>query len=309
MSLERVNKIAERFPRFYKAWDKDSVIFTVIKAFAKILDDQQKDLFVILRSHWVDTASIAELDSLGALFLLRRLDNETDDSFRQRIKSFIISYKGGGTVESIKYGVSSLLGIGEDKFVLIENPPVPYTFETTFNAGEPWSLKSASIKDEDAKITISLAGPGLEVDNPTLTNLGTNSSFTFNDKLKYGQKLTIVGTKADLDGVDVSNKMSFTNAFSNGPKVSRMQSEWKYTESLSSLIGRFDQAVFDSFIFEMPVPSLSVKIEWTANALVTFELRVPLSALKQKGLSREKLEETVNAIKAAGVKAIVTLVD
>ena len=93
MSLQRVSKIAERFPRFYRTWDKDSVIYTVINAFAKVIDDQQKDLFVILRSHWVDTASIAELDSLGALFLLKRLDNETDDSFRQRIKSFIISYK------------------------------------------------------------------------------------------------------------------------------------------------------------------------------------------------------------------------
>jgi hypothetical protein len=309
LSLQRVNRINERFPRFYRTWDKDSVFFTVINAFAKIIDDQQKDLFVILRSHWVDTASIAELDSLGSLFLLKRLDDENDESFRQRIKSFITSYKGGGTVESIEAGVNSLLGVGTDKIVLIENPPTQSKFEEIVEVGKPWALQSASINDEYAKITISITGKDLEVDNPTLTNQTLKSSITFNGKLKYGQKLTIAGTKADLDGMDVSDKMIFTNHFSAGPKISRKFSSWVYSESLSSLVGHFDDAVFDKSIFELPIPSLAVKIEWTAHALATFELRVPSYALTKKGISKEKLEETVNAIKAAGVKAIVTVVD
>lgn len=84
----------------------------------------EKDLAWIMRSHWVDTASGKDLDRLGALFSIPR-GKEKDSDYRGRLKTAIISYRGGGTVGSIKMMARIALGLPPDHPIeMRENPPV-----------------------------------------------------------------------------------------------------------------------------------------------------------------------------------------
>ena len=305
--MEQSKKIVDRLPGFYRAWDKKSVLFHVINAFAKSVGEQQKDLYLILRSHWVDTAFGTNLDLLGSLYGLKRRLDEPDEDFRTRIKSTIAVYKGGGTVEAIKTQTSIYLAVAKEEITLIENPRIAQTFDKRIKYGDELFIKSNSIDDEDATITLTFDDEnfkdGFFLENPTITDITRNFSITFNGKIGFGKKLIIKHNKAELDGIDVTPMISNTKKI----KIPRTGSKWVYHESLSPLIGRFDNdSYFDKHRFAKSVPSVHILFEWTASMLATFELRVPSKALTKKKVSMEELRELVNAIKAAGVQAILT---
>ena len=69
-----------KLPEFYRAWDKQSIVFKFLNAFATTLEEGQKDLFAILRSHWIDTAYTKDLDNLASIFDLKRRRKESDDA-------------------------------------------------------------------------------------------------------------------------------------------------------------------------------------------------------------------------------------
>ena len=74
-------------------------------------------------------------------------------------------------------------------------------------------------------------------------------------------------------------------------------------------MGKFDEAIFDDHVFEMFVPMVILRFEWTAQLLASFELKVSERALARSGVLKADLEEIVNAIKASGVKGFVTIVN
>ena len=194
--METAERITGRLPRFYRAWDKQSNFFRVLDSFAEINDEQQKDLFSIMRSHWVDTAYGIDLDYLGSIFKLRRRPNELDDSFRKRIKFFIAEFTGGGTKESIIAQTVLYLDLKEEKPVLIENPPVPQKLEKKVKHGDSWSMRSNSVNhNEEARISLILEqgqeGQLIDVLNPTLRDLDMKSSIKLDGILRSGQELVI----------------------------------------------------------------------------------------------------------------------
>jgi hypothetical protein len=306
--MEQSKKIINRLPGFYRAWDRQSALFCLINAFAKSLGEQQKDLYLILRSHWVDTAIGINLDLLGSLYGLKRRVDEPDDDFRSRIKSTIVIYKGGGTVEAIKTQTSVYLAVAKEEITLIENPRVAQTLDKRIKYGDELFIKSNSMNDEDAVIILTFDDEnfkdGFFLENPTITDITRNLPITFNGKIGFGQKLIIKHDKAELDGIDVTHMISNTKI-----KIPRTGSKWVYHESLSPLIGRFDkESYFDRHRFAKSVPNVHIRFEWTASLLATFELRVPSKALTKNKVSIEELGELVNAIKAAGIQVIITTV-
>ena len=121
--MDRIARMVERMPQFYRAWDKRSNFFQFLRGFAKELDEDQKSMFAVMRSHWIDTAYATDLDLLGSMFRLERRRNEQDESFRRRIKFFIPEFTGGGTRESIIAQTILYLDMREEQPILIENPP------------------------------------------------------------------------------------------------------------------------------------------------------------------------------------------
>jgi hypothetical protein len=308
--MDTTERIAGRLPRFYRAWDKQSNFFRVIDSFAEMNDEQQKELFSIMRSHWVDTAYGIDLDYLGSIFKLKRRPYEVDDSFRKRIKFFIAEFTGGGTKESVVAQTVLYLDLKEDKPELIENPPVPQNLEKKVKYGDSWLMRSNSINhNEDARISLTLEqgqeGQLIDLLNPTLRDLDMKSSIKLDGILRSGQEIVIRedGT-AELDGADITDKIIATNG---GLKILRKGSKWIFEEDVSPNIGRFDESAFDERVYDMFVPSTHLRVEWTAKLLASFELKVKSIALENAGVSKDDLEEIVNAIKAIGVKAFVTV--
>jgi hypothetical protein len=308
MDMERTEKIVERLPGFYRAREKTSFLYFFVRGFAKAISEQQKDLNHILRSHWVDTANGVDLDLLAALFAIKRKRDESDDALRLRVKSTLVNYRGGGTVEAVKSQVAAYLAIPKEEVILIENPEVPMLLEKNVRSGDSWSMSSASISNEDLMISITIEEG--EARDPTLVNEEFNFMLRYKGTLKKGETLEIGKGSAKLDGVPVSPERFIEGAATNmKPVISRKNSNWLYRETLSDTIARFNQAKFNESVFFKFVPHTTIRFHWTARLLAAFEIKVPLGVLKKNHIKREDLEELVNAIKAAGVRVLITVVD
>jgi hypothetical protein len=310
--VDTANRIVERLPRFYSAQDIQSSFFRLLKTFAEFYDESQKELFSTMRSHWIDTAFGIDLDLLGSIFKLKRRTKESDDSLRKRIKFFIAEFTGGGTREAIIAQTTLYLDLKDVAPILIENPPVSQVRDMRVKHGDIWTARSLSINDENVTMTLSIPkeeknqGGGLpELSDPTIADYdNASNSIKFNGTIHSGQNLIFKqdGT-AELDGEDVTSKIS-----GKGLKLIRKGSRWIFQESVSPNIARFDQAVFDQHVYAMFVPTAVLHLEWTARLLAAFEIKVPSEALKNSGVTKQDLAEMINSIKAAGVKAFITLV-
>lgn len=310
--MDTADRIVERLPRFYKALDIQSNFFRFLKTFAEYYDENQKELFSTMRSHWIDTGYGIDIDLLGSIFKLKRRTNESDDSLRKRIKFFIAEFTGGGTREAIVAQTTLYLDLKDTAPTLIENPPVAQVRDLKVRHGDIWTARSLSINDENVAMTLSILeseknerGALSELSDPAIVDHeNAGNSIKFNGTIRSGQKLIIRrdGT-AELDGEDVTSRIS-----GKGLKLLRKGSRWIFQESVSPNIARFNQAVFDKHVYAMFVPTAVLHLEWTAHLLAAFEIRVPSEALKNTGVTKQDLEEMINTIKAAGVKAFVTIV-
>jgi len=164
----------DRFPHFYRVWDEKSVISKVVRSCGKRLDECEGDIGRVLRSRWVDTARGGHLDMLGHVYSMGRRVNETDGEFRNRLKTAIQGFKGGGTINAIANAVRIMLGLSFDYPIrIVENPQKKVVKKVNVKTGEVWRMSSESISDAKPKIKIEVGdeegfkgnGPEVEVND------------------------------------------------------------------------------------------------------------------------------------------------
>jgi len=315
MPDSKSEKIAGKLPHFYKSWDKNSLAFRFIDSAGVQLSGADRDLFNILKSHWVDTASGSDLDRVGRLYNLKRNSGEGDSDYGVRIKSSIQEFKGGGTIKAIETALRTALSLPADyKIEIIENPKKEMTYRQKAKAGDEsgtWKIKSFSVSDSNLTITLGVESSGdkkkTKIENPKLTNLETGESILFNGSVSEGTELVIKDGTGMLSKADVTHKLSIQKS-SEAIMLSRKDSMWEYTETLKSSIGRFDFAKFDESVFEVGVPTADIEFKWTADMRSTFEVLLPKNILDERGVSKEYVQNAVDRIKAVGVEGIVRLV-
>lgn len=323
--MEITEKIVERLPRFYRARERDSHLYNLADGFAKILYQQEQDLDLVRDSHWLESARGINLDLLASILGLGRKSREPDDEYRARVKYSLANLRKGGTVEAVKTQLAAYLGTQKDEIILVENPPTEMQLEKRVLSGDTWIMSSSSIDDEEATIVISLEDG--EAKDPSITNLDSNQTIKFKGTMKKGEVLEIRQGTATLDGIDAAASISFERGSGGpaaesssvaasaapddkgAPKITRKPSTWIFREGLTDTLGRFDQSKFDENIFYRPVPPIRVTIRWTAKLLASFEVKVSSKILEQSNnLTKQELETLVNAIKAAGIRTFVTIV-
>ena len=135
--------------------------------------------------------------------------------------------------------------------------------------------------------------------------LDTKQSITFKGKLESGKQLIIKQNLALLDEEDVTEKVIPKEP----PLLLRKGSEWRYSEDLSKRIGVFDAGKFDEHTFAMGIPKVKVAFSWMRRQPATFEIQLKSEALLNSGLDESYLQTEVNSIKAAGVNAIIKLME
>ena len=301
--MDRDERICDRLPRFYKHWEKNSLIFTLLKAVIKQLDESEERITDLMKAHWVDTAVGDEMDKLGDLLGLSRLAEENDSSYRARLKRAVAEYEGGGTVSTILEAVKALIRAqSEEDVKIVENPPTSAFADFTVRAGDTWTLGSNSITDAQPSLTLTVEETG-GVSKPQIMNIDTGESITYKGKLKSGQKLVINKKKALIDEEDVSQRIVPQKI----PQLLRRGSTWRYSESLEKLVGVFDTAKFDEHMFAVKVPAVKIRFDWIRLQPATFEVRIKSKALRGSGYSVPYLEKVVNSMKAAGVNAIINV--
>lgn len=303
--LERTKRILNRFPNFYKTWDADSRTFKVISALGKRVDEAERDLFSIMRAHWVDKAFSTDLDRLGAVYNIERKPGETDDEYRGHLKRAIMEFKGGGTISAVLSVVKMALNLPSDYLLeLNENPPKDISKEYSVITGALFNLSSESVLDAKPSIDISVKTENAKISNPTLTNTETNEAITYTGTLQSEEYLKIEEGKAFLDDVDVTKSLSTTTI----PQLLRKGSTWSYTEIIEEEIGVFDSAQFDHSIFALGIPTVNIGFKWTAHQPATFEIKIPKNTL-YRASDISLVEEVVNSIKAVGVRAIINVIE
>ncbi len=324
--MKTTDKIVARLPRFYRATEESSYFYYFVSPFAKTINEQEELLTDILRSHWVSTASNSELDLLASTVGINRKRNEPDIDFRTRIKRTLVDRKKSGTVEAIRLQLATFLATSKDDIVLIENPITDMNFEKKVVSGDSWTMTSGSINDEEAQISITIEDG--QAREPSIIDLDAQTCFRYNGTIKKGDLLEIhQNEKVELNNIDVSSSVSFENINNNNNNSSKIKSygsiannntkmilprkpsRWQYQEKLTDTLGRFDQSKFDQNVFFMPIPPTSIKIRWVAKMIAAFEVRIPSKALDKNGLTKDEVEIAVNSMKAAGVRAIITLED
>ncbi len=301
--MKPLDKIANRLPSIYKTWDENSVIYKFLSAFEKRFDESQKDVRRILRSHWIDTAHGNDIDRLGSLFSLTRPAGESDSDFKDKVKNAIQEYRGGGTVKAILTSLKASLGTTNgERIELIENPPQKMRVEKIVRAGDTWSMTSQSISDVQPSLRLQVVEENAEAKNPSLQNITTGEAISFTNSLKTGEELTLKEGKATLGKTSITKKFTGTQI-----TLTRRESSFQYTEALSEKIGLFDTASFDSSIFAVGIPEVSILFQWTAKRPATFEVRIPKTVLAHSGMELERVEKLINSVKAAGVTATVKI--
>jgi hypothetical protein len=298
--LEQTQRIAERLPEFYRTWDADSVIFKVVDSVGRTLSEEQKSVFRVMRTHWVDTANAGDLDKLGALFELHRSKGEGDEDYRTRIKSALRQFKGGGTMASIKTLMADFLSADPADLEISENPERAIAVSRRMAGGQSWTLGSMSVEDASPVIEMTLQGEGSVVLNPGLRNIDSGERVGLQGTLRVGQKLVMSEGSATLDGADVHDSVSASPAF---PTLKPGGSRWVYEEAITAKIGHLDGSAFDSFIFGVPVPDANVRLSWSGRQPSTFTLTVPSTAFKEGDVTEAEAADFLNIIKGAGVQA------
>jgi hypothetical protein len=327
------DRIINRLPQFYKSWDKESVLFSFIDSFANELRKQKKDLVNIKRTHWIDTSYGKNLDLLAKIYKLYRKQEESDEDFRNRIKRFLFEFTGGGTKKSILAQTVAYLNLKEESEmpILIENPVRIKKVKMTVQNGDRISIQSESIDDKDFFLELSLEEEGFEILDPSIYDQDRNYSIKFHGTLRSGEKLRIsteeksvshINDDLRIDDVNNDSNSIFNNKKNNGNnnnnnnifidekmKVPRKKSTWIFKENTTPKLGRFDEALFDEYFYEVYVPKCSLNIEWKAKLLSSFELQIESESFERSGVSIENFSDLINSIKAAGVKAYIEIIN
>lgn len=334
------DRIINRLPQFYKSWDKESILFSFIDSFANEFRKQEKELVNIKRTHWIDTSYGKNLDLLAKIYKLYRKQEESDEDFRNRIKRFLFEFTGGGTKKSILAQTTAYLNLKEESEmpILIENPLRIKKVKFTVQNGDSISVHSGSINDEDFFLELALEEEGFEILDPSIYDQDSNSSIKFYGTLRSGEKLRIsteektvshINNDVRIDNVnsDSSSNSRDTSIFNNKGnnngnnnnndnifiddkmKVPRKKSTWIFKENTTPKLGRFDEAHFDEYFYEVYVPKCSLIIEWKAKLLSSFELQIESGSFERSGVSIENFSDLINSIKAAGVKAFIEIIN
>jgi hypothetical protein len=298
------DRISGRLPHFYTSWDPESSVAEFIAAQGKRSDECEKELVSIMRAHWVDTAHGDDLDRIGAIFSVKRRENEPDKEYRNRLKTAIISYKGGGTIRAIRMLVAIALKLPQEEPVtLVENPQVTMKRSWKTSAGREWDVNPGSIRASVPSVTLSVETGKARVTNPTLTNLTTGESITYNGDLATGDVLEIRDGNATLNGKPCTKNLSAPSV----PWLPRKKSRWQYMEGIGANAGTFDAGRFDQSVFVIDVIT-TVTFEWQAHAPARFELHLPGDLLVRAGIRIDTMQDLVDSVKACGVKGTVKVI-
>jgi hypothetical protein len=346
----KTERLIDLFPDVFAVRDTGSLLYKLLDAIGAELVNADESIKQLLKSHWIDYAEGASLDGLGAIFRVerRRLPDgtpEPDEAFRQRLRSVVSLFTGGGTREAVLGAVRSALGLPfnlnqlrvpdalrrdlERLIILEEFSPNPERFfdEITDpgSAGELIvEIPVVSVFETRPNIQWTFTqGGGRRL---TLERLDSGDGIRSLDPLVVPEGATLRLSATDdgslnafLGITDVRGQ--FTNLDGSTPAVMPVMPEHANSWRFTAQSGLFDISIFDQADTFDP-PLFSVEMTWRSFAPLTFDVIVPyflrraIENLKSlhgytgeifafEGLDYSTIQQVVDQSRAAGVQGTV----
>jgi len=117
--MSKIDNLLGYLPTYWKK-DSGSNNYNLFYSFVDDMSDVDSQIAELKLNIQISTATGSQLDDIGRLFLLPRLDDETDTDYRARIKAFWPGYSGGGTIASIKQTINRMTGVSVDDITINE---------------------------------------------------------------------------------------------------------------------------------------------------------------------------------------------
>lgn len=276
--MDKINFILDNIPDAYNK-DAEGNVYKILNPIAKRLDEFLVNLDEVKKAKWVDYAKGEDLDKIGNILNMKRFNNESDNSYRGRIKARVPSFIGGGTISAIKQVITGYLGVEP---VIIEHYKSgeghPY-----FDKGVLKGIEVEKIDDLNLKVKSGIAYLGGKQ-----YILGEITIPNNNGYLKYN--LIPAGTKkidnfaGKVAGSTVENPHTFkfiSNAILQSPSSFSIEASQSHIDAVKTLGGTFSssgtivngnsiQALFSFNLIEeiernigkIPASTLDGKIAW-----------------------------------------------
>lgn len=304
----KTDKLIKLFPDVYAANEKESLLYKLLDTIGAehmAADDKIK---LLLKSHWVDYAVADALDALGATFnmsrrQLREGTPETDDAFRERLKSAVPFFTGGGTVEAILNTVRFALGLPynldilKEKFHgiyddLIDEIKNLVTIQEFSPKKQTLTEEGVTEVDKASQLILDIDVPSVKEERPiikwkftkgmsrmlTIELMDTGQGIKSVKDLIVPEGKTLIlsslpdgSLSASIDFEDVSDQFIPLNGDrAILPQIPLTKSRWKF-RAQSAL---FDISYFDqNETFDLPL--YNVHLNWLTHQALSFDVHVP----------------------------------
>lgn len=312
----KTERLIDLFPDAYSARDRESLLYKLLDAVGAEFMSADEAIKRLLKSHWVDYAEGAALDGLAAAFGVtrRRLRDgalENDAAFRQRLKSIVPLFVGGGTRRAVIGAVRSALGLPFD----LDQLNLPPGYEMLRRAIEDLiTIEEFSPKGERvlgrevveavfggrtvSEVAIAIDIPTVREDRPVIrwkfTQGGARElSLAVTPDIpgapvqgvKSAEGLvippgeTLVLTAVEngrlsvaLGSIELAGE--FTNLDGSAPAIMPQVPVGRSQWSFRAASGLFDISLFDD-INTLDLPLFEVEVSWLRYEPLTFDVHVP----------------------------------
>lgn len=284
-------RIINRFPSHYEAYDQSSILYKLIDTIGRSIELAEEDINKILLSRWIPTADQEELERIGKLFGINSFEQEDLELYRIRVVTTVHDLVNGrGTPTSIRRFIKAGTGLDPE---IVENPTVEASPPSKLlKPGDRWEMFCNSIIDAEPIIFIRGV---TTTHNPTITNLSTSESVTYNGLLRKGATLTIYPDgKASLTGIDVSDKIQIRA--DKDLRLPKGRSVWVYTDANAFI----DNAkVKENSFTEVNTVTVELKMEWTERQPATVVVKVPGDGANDK--LKMEVQDLLERVRTVGV--------
>ena len=309
-------RLIDLFPDAYAARDREALLYKLLDATGAEFVRADDAIKRLLKSHWVDYADGAGLDGLAATFgvarrRLRSGDLEADDAFRQRLKSIVPLFAGGGTRRAVIGAVRSALGLPFD----LDQLNLPPGFEAlrrdieNLITIEEFSPKGERVLGREAveaeragklvsELTIAIDIPTVREERPIIrwkiTQGGAGElSLTVTPEapgalvrgIKASEGLVIPPGETLVLTAVADGRLSaavgftelagqFTNLDDSTPAILPEVPVGRSRWTFRAQSGLFDVSLFDD-ISSFDLPAFEVEISWLRYEPLTFDVHVP----------------------------------
>jgi hypothetical protein len=312
----KTERLTDLFPEAYAAGDSESLLYKLLDAVGAEFMGADEAIKRLLKSHWVDYAEGAALDGLAATYGVtrRRLRDgklEDDEGFRQRLKSIVPLFAGGGTRRAVIGAVRSALGLPFDLEQLNLGPDFAALRRDIENLIrlEEFSPKGERILGSDVVEVVVDGRPTSEVAlDINIPSVGAQRpairwKFTQGGARELALVVTPLAAGGTVQGIKAVEALvipagetlvltavvngrlsaaigftelatSFTNLDGSTPAVLPQVPEGGSRWSFQAQSGLFDISLFDE-VNTFDLPLFSVEMNWQRYEPLTFDVHVP----------------------------------